>query len=355
MSATRASGPLAESGGGGRRHARRRHARVFLALIALTLAVAALSLTVGAVHLDLAKALAEPASQDGVILLQARLPRVALGLVTGGALAAVGVAFQALLRNPLADPYILGVSGGAAMGATLAMLLGATTVTLLGATLVPLAALGGALGAVLLVYALARASGDVSGTTIVLAGAIVNAIASASVTLAKTLVSAQKSQELLYWLVGFLEVPSLPALFVVSVAVAVGLAALFLDSGRLNLLSLGREPAAHLGLEVHAVERRLFFLASLIVGAVVSLTGLIGFVGLIAPHATRRLVGSDHRVLLPAAALLGGAMLTACDLVARAAFLWLGSEPPVGAVTALLGGPLFLVLLYQTRRRVVAV
>ncbi len=127
------------------------------------------------------------------------------------------------------------------------------------------------------------------------------------------------------------------------------------DSGRLNLLALGRDPAAHLGVNVARLERRVFFTASLIVGAVVSLTGLIGFVGLVAPPAARRLVGSDHRLVLPASLLLGAAVLVGCDLITRAAFVWLGTEPPVGAVTALIGGPLFLVLLFRTRNRAVFV
>src|SRR5690606_645845 len=134
------------------------------------------------------------------------------------------------------------------------------------------------------------------------------------------LVTAAKAQELLFWLMGFLDVPSTAQLVSVAIWCALGLTLLILDSGRLNLLALGREPAAHVGVDVSRVERRIFFAASAVAGAVVRLTGLIGFVGLVVPHAVRRLVGSDHRIVLPAAILLGGATLVACDLAARAAF-----------------------------------
>jgi iron complex transport system permease protein len=259
------------------------------------------------------------------------------------------VAFQALLRNPLADPYVLGVSGGAAVGATLAIVAGASAFTLAGAALVPVAALAGGLCATLLVFAIARAAGEMSGTTILLAGIIVNAIASALITVVKTLVSASKAQELLFWLIGFLDVPSNAQLVGCALWSVLGVGLLVYDSGRMNLLALGREPAQHLGVDVKRVERRVFFAASAIAGAVVSLTGLIGFVGLVVPHAVRRLFGPDHRIVVPASVLLGATTLVACDLVTRSLFRWLETEPPVGAVTALVGGPLFLVILLRTK------
>lgn len=331
-----------------------RIALIFVALVALLIGVCALGASFGAVSIDLRTALTDPHSQEALIM-DVRLPRLALAALTGGALAVVGVAFQALLRNPLADPYVLGVSGGAAAGATFALLAGAVASSALGAWLLPTSALVGGLIATILVYGIARAGGSVSGTSIVLAGVIVNAIASAVITFTKTLVSAEKAQELLFWLMGFIDVPSSRALLVATGWVVVGFALLAADSGRLNLLALGRDPAAHLGVNVANLERRVFFTASFIVGAVVSLTGLIGFVGLVVPHAARRMVGSDHRLVLPASLLLGAAVLVGCDLVTRAAFVWLGTQPPVGAVTALIGGPLFLVLLYRTRHRAVFV
>lgn len=326
-------------------------AALLVALLAATI-LAAVSL--GAEPIDLGRALRDPESLDATILFAARLPRVALACLAGGALAVVGVVFQALLRNPLADPYVLGVSGGAAAGATLAIIAGASALSVLGAALVPAAALAGGLAATVLVYAIARAGGEVSGTTIVLAGVIVNAIAASVITFIKTLVTAAKAQELLFWLMGFLDVPSTPQLVACTVWVGVGVGLIVRDSGKLNLLALGREPAEHVGVDVPRLERRMFFAASAITGAIVSLTGLIGFVGLVVPHAVRRLFGPDHRVVVPASLLLGATTLVACDLVTRALFRWLETEPPVGAVTALIGGPLFLVILYRSRHRAFA-
>jgi len=320
-----------------------------VALAALA-GVCALAVLFGTERTSLARAILHPESLDRVILVRARLPRVALAATAGAGLSAVGAALQALLRNPLAEPYLLGVSGGAALGATVAILAGLSSLTALGAALVPLAALAGGLAATALVYALARSTGSISGTEILLSGIIVNAMASALVTFAKTLASASRTQELLFWLVGFVEVPTLPALAAVAAYVALGTAALWLDSGRLNLLALGDEPSEHLGVDVRALVRRVFFASSLVVGAIVSLTGLIGFVGLVVPHATRRLVGPDTRLVLPVCLIAGAAVLVGSDLIARASFAWLGSEPPVGAVTALLGGPVALVLLRRSSR-----
>jgi iron complex transport system permease protein len=324
---------------------------VGLCLVTLLAVSVLLAVSLGAESISLSRALTEPASLDATILFAARLPRVALAALVGGGLAVVGVGFQALLRNPLADPYVLGVSGGAAAGATFALVSGVSTFSWIGAAFVPTAALAGGLLATVLVYALARAGGEVSGTTILLAGVIVNSIATAVITFVKTLVSATKAQELLFWLMGFLDVPSTQQLLVTALWVILGTGVLFLDSGRLNLLALGREPAAHVGLEVQRLERRVFFVASAIAGAIVSLTGLIGFVGLIVPHAVRRLVGSDHRRVVPAALLLGAAALVLCDVLVRVAFRWIDTELPVGAMTALIGGPTFLILLFRTRHR----
>jgi iron complex transport system permease protein len=325
---------------------RRAFATTLLALVAVLVA----ALAFGTEPRSLVTAIADPASLDRDIVLHVRLPRVLLAAVSGAGLASVGVAFQAVLRNPLAEPYVLGVSGGAALGATVAILAGLSGATLLGASLLPLAALVGGFAATLLVYALAHVSGGARATSILLAGVVVNAIASAAITFLKTLVRATKAQEMLFWLMGFLDVPSPSALAFVGAYVACGALVLWNDAGRLNLLALGDESAGHLGVDVRALERRTFFACSLVVGAIVSVTGLIGFVGLIVPHALRRLFGADVRVLLPASLLGGAAALVACDLLSRALFRVLETEPPVGAVTALVGGPLFLTLLRRAPR-----
>jgi iron complex transport system permease protein len=321
---------------------------LFLAFAAL-LAVGLGAVLLGAEPVSPARALADPASLDRVILLDVRLPRVLLAAVAGAGLSLVGAAFQALLRNPLAEPYVLGVSGGSALGATLAIAAGISATGILGAALVPAAALLGGLGATFLVYFIARgARPDASGTSILLAGVMVNAIAAALITFLKTLVTPSRAQQLLRWLTGFVDLPTPSGLLAVSLYVAAGSAVLLRDAARLNLLALGDDAAAHLGLDVRALERRVFLASSAVVGAIVSVTGLIGFVGLVVPHALRRLAGPDHRALLPLSIAVGAAMVVACDLGSRLAFRWLHTEPPVGAITALIGGPAFLWLLRRS-------
>jgi iron complex transport system permease protein len=308
---------------------------------------AVLGLALGTEPISVARVF-DPTSLDHAILVDVRLPRVLLGAVAGAGLSIVGVALQALLRNPLAEPYVLGVSGGSAAGATLAIVLGVSGATLLGASIIPVFAFAGGLAATLLVHSLAaRTAIDRSGANVLLAGIVVNAIASAAITFVKTLVTQSKAQELLFWLTGFLDVPSPASLGALAVYVAIGSALLLRDAARLNVLSLGPDAAEHLGISVRSLERRTYFASSLVVGAIVSVTGLIGFVGLLVPHGLRRVLGPDARVLMPASIGFGGAALVLCDLVSRTAFRLLHTEPPVGAVTALLGGTLFLVLLQR--------
>ncbi|MEO7330459.1 MAG: iron ABC transporter permease [Minicystis sp.] len=320
----------------------------FALLLPLVIVAALLA---GAEPVSLARAIADPGSLDRVILLDIRLPRVLLAAITGAGLAAVGAAFQALLRNPLAEPYVLGVSGGAALGATTAIAFGLSATTVIGAALVPATALVGGLAATLLVYGIARdATAGSSGTSILLAGVMVNSIAAALITFLKTLVSPSRAQQLLRWLTGFIDLPTWLGLGVVTLYVGVGVLVLLFDAARLNLLALGDDTAGNLGVDVRALERRVFLASSCVVGAIVSVTGLIGFVGLVVPHALRRLLGPDHRRLLPCSLLFGAIVLVGCDLLARLTFRWTGTEPPVGAVTALLGGPVFLVLLRRSVR-----
>jgi iron complex transport system permease protein len=329
----------------------RRPLPLALAAFAALLATMALAVAFGAEPVSLARAVADPEGLDRILLLEVRLPRVILGAIAGGGLSLVGAAFQALLRNPLAEPYVLGVSGGAALGATIAIAFGLTATGLLGAALLPGAALLGGLGATFVVYGVARgASAGASGASILLAGVMVNAIAAALITFLKTLVTPSRAQQLLRWLTGFIEVPSTVGLVAMAAYVALGSAVLLRDAARLNLLALGDEAAQTVGLDVRALERRVFLASSCVVGAIVSVTGLIGFVGLVVPHALRRLAGPDHRSLLPLSLAMGGAMVVACDLLARVLFRWLHTEPPVGAVTALIGGPVFLLLLRRGDR-----
>ncbi len=319
-----------------------------LSVMVMVLAIA-LALGFGTEPIDWLRAITSPESLDRTIVVDARAPRVFLSAVAGAGLAAAGVAFQAVLRNPLAEPFVLGVSGGSALGATVAILLGVSQLTWIGASLVPLSALAGGAAATVLVYAFAGWGRAGRGVSVLLAGVVVNSIASAAITFLKTLVSASKAQELLFWLMGFIDVPSTASLVFVSFYVVVGVLFLLRDAGRLNLLALGDASAGHLGVDVVVLERRVVLACSLIVGAIVSVTGLIGFVGLAVPHALRRLLGPDVRTLLPVSLVAGATTLVLCDLVSRTLFRLLHTEPPVGAVTALIGGPLFLFLLHKKK------
>jgi iron complex transport system permease protein len=282
------------------------------------------------------------------IVLGYRLPRVLLGAVAGAGLAAVGAAFQSVLRNPLAEPYVIGVSGGAALGATVAIATGVGGASVVGAATIPAAAFAGGMSATALVWGLMRA-GRAGGATILLAGVVVNSMAGACILFVEALAEPAKLQSLVWWLMGYLDVPSWQELAFVSVYVAVGIGVLFVDAARINVLSLGDEAAASLGVDVRALERRALFACAAVVGAVVSVTGLVGFVGLVVPQAMRRVLGPDLRVILPASMITGAMALVACDLVVRVIVPVVHTEVPVGAVTALLGGPVFLVLLARTR------
>jgi len=281
------------------------------------------------------------------ILLDVRLPRVLLAALVGAALSGAGVAFQATLRNPLADPYILGVSGGAALGAVTftAMVGGSQVWSPLGR---PAAAFAGAMLSVFVLFGLARVRGRTETTALLLVGVIINAIDSALILFLVTAGDTSRFQGALFYLVGSLGSPPLPVIASVAALTLAGLTVLALISHRLNLLSFGEETAAHLGVDVEAVTWTTLASASLITAACVAFAGLVGFVGLIVPHAVRTVCGPDHRLLLPASALAGASFLILTDTLARVLFAPV--ELPVGVITALLGGPFFLFLFLKRLR-----
>ena len=315
-------------------------------LLALTLA---LGVAVGPSGLALCEVWDVLAGRSGGaaadIVLSVRLPRVGLAAAVGAALAVAGVVFQALLRNPLADPYVLGVSGGAALGGIAVLTLGGAAG--LGYAAVPPAAFAGALGALLLLLAVAGPAGRLSPTSLLLVGVVFNAFASAAIVFLASLAGLAEGAQVFLWLIGSLA-DARPAL-VASVAgcVAAGLLAVVPFGRALDLLALGEESASLLGIDTKRVRLWLLLASSLLVGAAVSVAGLVGFVGLVVPHALRLLLGPDHRLLVPASALAGAAFLVGCDTLART--LLGGRELPVGALTALAGGPFFLLLLRRTQ------
>jgi iron complex transport system permease protein len=333
-------------------------ARAALALAVLVplLALAAVAgLSLGAGNASIANALRgiEP---DATVVLRLRLPRVLLAAEVGAALSIAGATLQALLRNPLADPFVFGLSGGAAIGAALAVAAGGTvvgTATVAAAGwvgLLPaqLAAVFGALAAALLVVALGRSRGQLRPERALLVGVVFNSFASALVLSLEAILAPEKTQAVLLWLSGTLGYETGPVLSAAGVSVLLPTVVLTALAGRLNLLALGEEGAAALGIDVEATRLICFVASSAAVGAAVALTGLVGFVGLVVPHGVRLFVGPDHRVLLPASAVAGAAFLVLADAAARMLFRGLGAEPPVGAVTAVIGAPLFVFLL---RRR----
>jgi len=283
-----------------------------------------------------------------VILLQVRLPRVLLGFLVGSCLASVGVALQALLRNPLADPYVLGVSSGAALGVAVAVLFGIGT-TVLALSVLPLCGFIGGLLALLVIYRMASTYDRLPIHSVLLAGVILNAIFSALIMFITSIMEPNRSFGMMAWLMGSLTAPAYPVLAALSAYLLIGLVLLFKQVRALNILALGEEPARSLGIDTERTKRFIFLLSALVTGAVVSFSGMIGFIGMIIPHAVRLVVGADHRLLLPASALVGGMFLMGADTIARTAFV--PSEVPVGVITALAGGPFFVYLLVWRKDR----
>jgi len=318
----------------------------FGALTVITLVIAPL---VGPTSIDLRRAfdfsIPFTDNVDAQIFFVARLPRTLAGACVGALFASAGVVFQGLLRNPLATPFTLGVSTGAALGAVLAITFN-WSVSLIGISAVPVAAFVGSLVAVGIVYALAQARHrGLSTTVLLLAGVTMNAFFSAMILFVQYFASFADTYRTLRWLMGDLDVSSYQPLLAALPTTIVAFAVFGWLARPLNLLSLGADSAESRGLDVTRAQRAAFFSASLATGAAVSIGGPIGFVGIIIPHLVRLLVGPDHRLVLPSAALFGAAFLVGCDLVARTVLAPV--EVPVGVVTAMLGGPFFLWLLVR--------
>ena len=307
-------------------------------LLVITPLVMGACLFVGAANL----AIQDWPTPLGRAILCLRASRIAAAFVVGGALACSGVVLQALLRNPLAEPYVLGVSSGAGLGAAIAIVLGVT-----GAWILPGTAFLGALGTIILVYALARAPGGIVPVqTLLLSGVVVSAVLGSILMFIVSNSTAQNMHSVVWWLLGNLQIFDWTLLWVVGGVATIGLAVTFFMARALNLMTLGDESAAHLGLHVERTRGILFLVGSLMTGATVAACGLIGFVGLIVPHIMRLIVGPDHRRLIPATVLAGAAFMVMADTFARTVLAPV--EIPVGVVTAFLGGPFFLFLL---RRR----
>lgn len=335
-----------------------RYRRIVLGLAVALVASALLALAIGSVWIPPGQAARLVAWKLGlasrpdvshateVILFQLRLPRVLLAAVVGAALAVSGLVFQGLFRNPLADPAIIGVSSGAALGAVAVIVAGGAAA--FGGLGIPVAAFAGALLTSFLVYRLARIGPTVNVATLLLAGIAVAALISAVMSLVMSL-AGEQIRSIYFWLLGGLAARPWSSLRAVSILGALGVVAAAASAHELNLVALGEERAAQLGVETEAFKRRAIAIGALLAGAAVSVAGVIGFVGLMTPHALRLVLGADHRRLLPAVLLAGPTFLIVADLAARTVLA--PEELPVGVVTALLGAPFFLVLLRREWRR----
>jgi iron complex transport system permease protein len=320
--------------------------KIALCLAALVVVMFVCSL-VGTQKISLAAVFAGPGNAPGQntdydIYVGVRIPRIILAALVGAALAASGVVLQAILRNPLAEPYILGISSGAGLGVITAVLFGIDWQLWGGSPLAVMAFLF-ALGTVWLVWLIGHLAGGSSITNLLLAGVVVNAFFAAVIMLMTSLIDSQQLRTTIMWLMGSITEKDFPTLFASAVFIIGGICCLFVICQKLNVLTFGGHQAQSLGVNPRVVTLAGFAIASFITAVAVGLSGLVGFVGLIVPHSVRLVFGPDHRQLLPASALVGAAFVVVCDTIARTIIA--PAQLPVGVITAVIGGPVFLVLL----------
>jgi iron complex transport system permease protein len=285
-----------------------------------------------------------PETVDDEIIWQIRVPRVLLAALVGAALSTAGTVVQVLVRNPLADPYLLGISSGASVGATAVLLFGAFAS--LGLWAVSAGSILGALVAMAAVFAVARQGGSIAPTQLILCGVVMAAFFEAITSFLIFRGNPEATQSILFWLLGSFGLATWPQLPLPAVVLLAAMAYLLAQARSLNALAMGSEAAASLGVDVPRLRRNLFIVASVIAGVAVAVSGVIGFVGLVIPHIVRLLVGSDHRRTLPAGVLIGAAFMVLADLLART--IVAPQEMPIGVITAFIGAPTLLVLI---RRR----
>ena len=323
----------------------RRFLRVLAILLPVVVISAILAVWVGSRWMDVQTLRSDPVAR--MLFFRLRLPRVAMAALIGASLAVVGAALQALFRNPLADPFTLGVSGGGALGASIAIALG-WGARISGIPILFIASFAGAMAAVVLVHQVARSGAIVLPGALLLSGVVLNLVASAGVLTIQYIADPARALQIVRWMIGNLEVVGFDMVVRMLVVLVPAWIALLLFSRQLHLLAIDEDTAATLGVNVRRCEIAVHVLCSLIVGVTVAVGGAIGFVGLIVPHAVRLMFGEDLRIVLPASFLLGAAFLISADAFARTVLS--STELPVGAVTALLGGPAFLWLLRRRQR-----
>ena len=315
----------------------------------LFLAICLISLSVGSVHINLINVLkslfdaftgtASLSSQEELILFSVRLPRIIFAGIVGASLSLGGVVFQAMLRNPLADPYVLGISGGSALGAIAGIIIGASSFYLG----IPLLAFCGALVTVFLVFIVACGTrGPLLDNSLLLSGVVVNAFFSAAILFFLSIVNSLELHSITFWLMGDLSRASIKEISLSAICLFTGFLIIYAQSRKLNLIVQGEETALHLGVNIERTKQLLLIVTSLITAVAVSMAGIIGFIGIMVPHMMRLVFCSDHRLLLPTAALFGASFLVIADTLAR--LLLAPAELPVGVITALCGAPYFIFL-----------
>ncbi len=307
-------------------------------LLLLLAAAAAAGIAVGPVHLSPV----ELFSPGNRAILNMRVLRVLTAVLAGGGLAVSGVALQAILRNPLAEPYLLGTSSGAGLAAVIALLCGAARLYL------PLFAFGGAVASIVIVYLLACGAGRMQEKSLILSGVIVSVAFSAVIVFLVSLSGEKVLHEMTWWLWGSLQVYDPKLIAIVSLPVIMGIAVIYFFSQDLNALSIGEEESMHLGIDADRIKKLLILVSAFITAGLVCVCGIIGFVGLIVPHMMRLLAGPDHRRLIPLTCIAAAIFMVVCDIVSRTLFPPL--EIPAGVITAIIGAPVFIILLKSKRR-----
>ncbi|WP_286904968.1 FecCD family ABC transporter permease [Clostridium sp. UBA1652] len=327
--------------------------RLFISLVIFTFIIGLGSLTVGSASISSLDAIkiiinyftkVSEGSMSEKIIMNIRAPRVLMALFTGAGLAISGVTFQGLFKNPMGDPFVLGVSSGAALGATIGLIFNLEKNNYI---LITLLAFGGAILTLMLVYNIARVGNKIPIEILLLSGIAISFLCNSLISLIMIL-KKEAMDKIIYWTLGSLNTSSYKQVLLIVPIVVLGSLFIYRRYKDLNILSMGEEDAYSLGVEVEKVKKELIIISSLIVATLVSVTGIIGFVGLIIPHIARMIVGSNHRELIPFSFILGALFLVVCDTISRVIIA--PGELPVGAVTALLGAPYFIYLLWKKKR-----
>lgn len=312
--------------------------RKIFSLSVLLLGAILLALVTGAVKIPL-KELLHGNSQ---VILNMRFLRVITAILAGCGLAVSGIALQAILRNPLAEPYLLGTSSGAGLAAVIAVILGVSRIYM------PLAAFAGAIVSMVIVYNLAREGTRISDRSLILAGVIVSIALSALIVFLVSLFGNRAMHEMAWWLWGSMQVYDYRLISLVAIPVIAGIIAIYFFSQDLNAISMGEEEAMHLGIDTQNMKKILILITALITASLVCICGIIGFVGLIVPHMMRMVVGPNHKVLIPTTCLAAAVFMVGCDVLSRTVFAPV--EIPIGVITAMIGAPVFIILLKKGKR-----